>query len=68
MTYTCAVYPTEQATLEQAQFFKHELIARKLGLPLDATAGCGCGWGGMVIHAAREHGVKPWGDPVQRAG
>ncbi len=62
MTYTCAVYPTEQATLEQAQFFKHELIARKLGLaPGMRLLDVGCGWGGMVIHAAREHGVKALG-------
>ncbi|MFC7330055.1 class I SAM-dependent methyltransferase [Marinactinospora rubrisoli] len=62
MTYTCAVYPTEQATLEQAQAHKYELVSRKLGLRegmrlLDV----GCGWGGMVMHAAREHGVKALG-------
>ena len=62
MAYTCACYPREDATLEEAQANKFELVARKLGL----TAGMrlldvGCGWGGMVIHAAREYGVKALG-------
>jgi cyclopropane-fatty-acyl-phospholipid synthase len=62
MTYTCACYPRQDATLEQAQATKHELVARKLGLRegmrlLDV----GCGWGGMVMHAAREYGVSALG-------
>jgi cyclopropane-fatty-acyl-phospholipid synthase len=62
MAYTCACYPTEDATLEEAQFYKHDLVARKLGLRegmrlLDV----GCGWGGMVRHAAREYGVRALG-------
>src|SRR5216683_5482785 len=32
MSYTCACYPAEDATLEQAQEHKHDLVARKLGL------------------------------------
>ncbi|RCV47606.1 SAM-dependent methyltransferase, partial [Marinitenerispora sediminis] len=62
MTYTCAVYPAEDATLEQAQFHKYELVARKLDLrPGMRLLDVGCGWGGMVMHAAREHGVKALG-------
>ncbi|MDQ2814475.1 MAG: class I SAM-dependent methyltransferase [Actinomycetota bacterium] len=62
MAYTCACYPREDATLEEAQANKFDLVARKLGLHegmrlLDV----GCGWGGMVIHAAREYGVKALG-------
>ena len=62
MAYTCACYPREDATLEEAQANKHDLVARKLGLTdgqrlLDV----GCGWGGMVRHAAREYGVKALG-------
>jgi len=30
MAYTCAVYPTDAATLEQAQAEKHELVSQKL--------------------------------------
>src|SRR5215475_792355 len=62
MAYTCACYPREDATLEEAQANKHDLVARKLGLTegmrlLDV----GCGWGGMVRHAAREYGVRALG-------
>jgi cyclopropane-fatty-acyl-phospholipid synthase len=62
MAYTCACYPHEDASLEEAQAFKHELVARKLGLkPGMRLLDVGCGWGGMVRHAAREHGVKTLG-------
>jgi cyclopropane-fatty-acyl-phospholipid synthase len=62
MAYTCACYPSEDATLEEAQAYKFDLVARKLGLHegmrlLDV----GCGWGGMVMHAARHYGVKALG-------
>src|ERR1700751_5838262 len=32
MAYTCACFPREDATLEEAQDYKHDLVARKLGL------------------------------------
>src|SRR6202167_5299534 len=59
MAYTCACYPFEDATLEQAQYTKFDLVARKLALkPGMRLLDVGCGWGGMVMHAAREYGVK----------
>ncbi len=62
MAYTCACYPTEDATLEEAQAYKHDLVARKLALqPGMRLLDVGCGWGGMVRHAAREYGVKALG-------
>ncbi len=62
MSYTCAVYDTATATLEQAQATKHELVAQKLALaPGMRLLDVGCGWGGMVMHAAAEHGVKALG-------
>ena len=62
MAYTCACYPREDATLEEAQAYKHDLVARKLGLrPGMRLLDVGCGWGGMVRHAAREYGVKALG-------
>jgi cyclopropane-fatty-acyl-phospholipid synthase len=62
MAYTCACYPTENATLEQAQEYKFDLVARKLALkPGMRLLDVGCGWGGMVMHAAREYGVKALG-------
>ncbi|HYY18582.1 MAG TPA: cyclopropane-fatty-acyl-phospholipid synthase family protein, partial [Streptosporangiaceae bacterium] len=62
MAYTCACYPTADATLEEAQANKFDLVARKLGLkPGMRLLDVGCGWGGMVMHAAREYGVKALG-------
>jgi cyclopropane-fatty-acyl-phospholipid synthase len=62
MAYTCACYPREGASLEDAQTYKFELVSRKLALrPGDRLLDVGCGWGGMVMHAAREHGVHALG-------
>ncbi len=67
MTYTCAVYPTADATLEQAQAEKYDLICRKLDLkPGQRLLDVGCGWGGMVRHAAREYGVRALGVTLSR--
>ncbi len=67
MAYTCAVFPRGDATLEEAQYEKFDLVARKLGLTegmrlLDV----GCGWGGMVMHAAKHYGVKALGVTLSR--
>ena len=62
MTYSCAVFSDPSETLEQAQANKYELICRKLGLrPGMRLLDIGCGWGGMVIHAAQHHGVEAVG-------
>lgn len=61
MTYTCAVYPDPEATLEEAQDNKYRLIFDKLRLqPGDRLLDVGCGWGGMVRYAARR-GVRAVG-------
>jgi cyclopropane-fatty-acyl-phospholipid synthase len=67
MTYSCALFNRPGATLEQAQEAKHELVARKLGLSegmrlLDV----GCGWGGMLLHAAGRCGVSAVGVTISR--
>jgi len=62
MTYTCAVFDGEESTLEQAQYAKYDLVARKLDLqPGQRLLDVGCGWGGMVRHAASKYGVKALG-------
>ncbi|WP_066943115.1 class I SAM-dependent methyltransferase [Microtetraspora fusca] len=67
MAYTCAVFPTADATLEEAQYTKFDLVAKKLDLqPGMRLLDIGCGWGGMVMHAAREYGVKALGVTLSR--
>jgi cyclopropane-fatty-acyl-phospholipid synthase len=67
MTYTCAVFPTEDASLEEAQEHKYDLICRKLDLePGQRLLDLGCGWGGMVRHAAKHYGVKALGVTLSR--
>ena len=62
MAYTCAVYPDADATLEEAQFEKFDLVCRKLALrPGMRLLDVGCGWGGMVVHAVRHYGVEALG-------
>jgi len=68
MTYSCAVFEDEDTALDDAQAAKYELICRKLGLePGMRLLDVGCGWGGMVIHAARHHGVHAVGVTLSRA-
>ncbi|HVQ91508.1 MAG TPA: class I SAM-dependent methyltransferase [Mycobacteriales bacterium] len=62
MTYTCACYPAADASLEEAQAHKYDLVCRKLGLkPGMRLLDVGCGWGGMVRHAAEHYGVRALG-------
>jgi cyclopropane-fatty-acyl-phospholipid synthase len=67
MTYSCGVWPTVGAGLETAQATKYELVCRKLGLePGMRLLDVGCGWGGMVMHAAQHHGVHAIGITLSR--
>jgi cyclopropane-fatty-acyl-phospholipid synthase len=65
MTYSCAYWarPDDPTySLEDAQRDKLELICRKLGLGSGMRLlDVGCGWGSLVVHAAREHGVQAVG-------
>lgn len=66
MTYTCACYPEETGTLEEAQENKYRLIFDKLRLQEgDRLLDIGCGWGGMVRYAARR-GVRAIGATLSR--
>ncbi|KNE78696.1 cyclopropane-fatty-acyl-phospholipid synthase, partial [Streptomyces fradiae] len=61
MVYSCA-YWTEGADLEAAQRDKLDLVCRKLALrPGSRLLDVGCGWGALVLHAAREYGVRAVG-------
>ncbi len=59
MVYTCAYFPTPNASLEEAQTAKMELVCRKAGLRAgERVVEAGCGWGSLALHMARHHGVS----------
>jgi cyclopropane-fatty-acyl-phospholipid synthase len=67
LTYSCAVWHHQDDTLEAAQANKYELICRKLDLrPGMRLLDVGCGWGGLVMHAAQNHGVQAVGITISR--
>jgi cyclopropane-fatty-acyl-phospholipid synthase len=58
MMYSCAIYPSETSTLEEAARFKIDHICRKLDLkPGDRLLEIGTGWGSLAIIAARDYGA-----------
>lgn len=62
MQYSCGYFPTWEASLEEAQAAKLEMICRKLRLaPGQTLLDIGCGWGGLACHAALHHGVAAHG-------
>ncbi|HYB98768.1 MAG TPA: cyclopropane-fatty-acyl-phospholipid synthase family protein [Candidatus Limnocylindrales bacterium] len=59
MVYTCAYFPTPDATLEQAQLAKLDHVCRKLRLrPGEEVIEAGCGWGALALHMAQKYGVR----------
>ncbi|WP_427451024.1 class I SAM-dependent methyltransferase [Litorimonas sp. WD9-15] len=59
MQYSCAYFSDPDMTLEEAQLAKKRHIAAKLDLKAgQRVLDIGCGWGGMAMHLAKEHGVK----------
>lgn len=62
MVYSCALWEEPGVGLEAAQWAKMELICQKLALrPGLRLLDIGCGWGSLVRHAARHHGVEAVG-------
>ena len=60
--YSCAYYETLEDTLDQAQEHKLDHICRKLLLkPGERLLDIGCGWGGLMLWAARHYGVRTLG-------
>ncbi|GGL94694.1 cyclopropane-fatty-acyl-phospholipid synthase [Pseudooceanicola nanhaiensis] len=57
--YSCAYFPRPGMTLDEAQAAKKAHIAKKLLLkPGMRVLDIGCGWGGMALTLAREHGAR----------
>lgn len=62
MVYSCAYFRTGTESLAEAQRAKLDHICRKLRLQRgDRLLDVGCGWGGLIMHAAREYGVHAFG-------
>lgn len=62
LTYSCGYFPTGEESLEQAQVEKLDLVCRKLALrPEDRMLDVGCGWGGLIVHAAERFGARGLG-------
>lgn len=62
LVYSCAYFEKAEATLEEAQVAKLDLICRKLRLqPGERFLDMGCGWGALICHAAQHYGVKALG-------
>jgi cyclopropane-fatty-acyl-phospholipid synthase len=59
MMYSCAYFPRDGASLEEAQLAKLDRICEHLRLgPDHHLLEIGTGWGGMAIHAARTTGCR----------
>lgn len=62
MVYSCAYFADPEESLDAAQARKLDYICRKLRLqPGDRLLDIGCGWGALVMHAAKEYGAYAHG-------
>jgi len=62
MVYSCAYFEENDADLDRAQWAKLDHICRKLLLqPGESFLDIGCGWGALLLHAARHYGVRAHG-------
>ena len=62
MVYSCAYFLDPAEPLAVAQRRKLDVVCRKLELmPGMRLLDVGCGWGALIIHAAREYGVHATG-------
>jgi cyclopropane-fatty-acyl-phospholipid synthase len=62
MAYSCAYFHQPTDDLETAQISKFDHICQKLALrPGQRLLDIGCGWGGLILYAARNYGVEAEG-------
>lgn len=68
MQYSCAYFTDWNNPLDQAQRDKLDMICRKLRLePGDRFLDIGCGWGGLLCHAAQAYGANAHGVTLSQA-
>lgn len=62
MTYSCAYFARPDEDLDAAQERKLDYVCRKLRLrPGERFLDIGCGWGALIMHAAKTYGVSALG-------
>ena len=67
LAYSCAYFQSPGDSIDTAQTNKFELICRKLRLqPGERFLDIGCGWGGLILHAASQHNVDAQGITISR--
>jgi cyclopropane-fatty-acyl-phospholipid synthase len=68
MVYSCGYFERADDTLDAAQVNKLDYVCRKLDLrPGERFLDVGCGWGGLLVHAARHYSVTATGITLSRA-
>ncbi len=68
MVYSCGYFTEWHDDIDRAQHDKLEHICRKLRLkPGERFLDIGCGWGALLIHAAKNHGVIAHGVSLSEA-
>jgi cyclopropane-fatty-acyl-phospholipid synthase len=68
LVYSCGYFEHGSETLDDAQRAKLDYVCRKLRLaPGDRLLDIGCGWGALVIHAARHFGARATGITLSEA-
>ncbi len=59
MMYSSAIFPHDDASLEEAALYKLDVICQKLDLkPSDHLLEIGTGWGGLAIYAVKNFGCR----------
>ncbi|MBV8142388.1 MAG: class I SAM-dependent methyltransferase [Verrucomicrobia bacterium] len=62
MVYSCAYFESPDEGLDEAQARKLDYLCRKLRLrPGERLLDIGCGWGGLILHAAEKYGANALG-------
>ncbi len=67
MSYSCALFLSEEDTLEQAQKNKMQSIIDKAGIePGDRVLEIGCGWGSFAVEAVKQTGCTLTGITISQ--